>query len=369
MKYKVSIVGAIDKGGLTGHTNPKIFLYQKALNELNFDVSLFSTKIKKIFFIKIIFNILSAFRFGDTVIFMLGGAGCRKLSPLIIFLNKFYKKRIILNPFGTGTLNPLLKNKDINFVHDFISEKKFGNLKDGKLGKVLDKYDLIMLETQTLIDCYRKFYNLNNLFLVTNFRFCTTATTIENNYDNKALKIIFLSRVAEEKGILELMETINFLNSSKNQIFLLDIFGNIHLDEDSLTRFNNMIKDSRNYINYRGIVPNDKVQQVIKKYDLSCLPTKAGEGAPGFIIESLIAGVPVLTSSYSQVYDLISDNTNGFIFKLGDFTSLKNKLVYLAENKNQLFFMRENVLKSGERFTFDFIKNDLVFCVTGEKIK
>ena len=47
------------------------------------------------------------------------------------------------------------------------------------------------------------------------------------------------------------------------------------------------------------------------------------EGAPGFIIESLIAGVPIITSSFSQVNDLINDEVEGLIFELGNTDSLK----------------------------------------------
>lgn len=367
MKYKVSIVGAIDKGGLTGHTNPKIFLYKQSLENLGFEVSLFSTKISKIFFIKILFNIISAFKYGDSILFMLGGAGCRKLTPFIVFFNKFFKKRIILNQYGTGPINPLLKNKDINFVYNFINKKDFGGIKDYRLGKKLAKYDLIMLETNTLMECFRSFYKLNNLVLLTNFRFNTCAADIDVKRDCNMIKIIFLSRIEEKKGILDLMAIINSLNSSGKYNLYLDIFGKMHLDEETLTKFNLLIKNSNSRIAYNGVVSNDKVQSLIKKYDLSCLPTKYGEGAPGFIIESLIAGTPVLSSSYSQVKDLINDNVNGFVFCQGDNDSLKSKLIYICENQNILSDMRKQAAESGKKLTFDFIKEDLVDCIIGIK--
>ena len=75
MKRKVSIVGAINIKALQGKTSPKIFIYRDAFEELGFETKLFSTNVKKIFFLQLIKNIKKAFIYGDTVVFMLGGKG------------------------------------------------------------------------------------------------------------------------------------------------------------------------------------------------------------------------------------------------------------------------------------------------------
>ena len=53
-----------------------------------------------------------------------------------------------------------------------------------------------------------------------------------------------------------------------------------------------------------------------------------------FLIESLIAGVPIITSSFSQVANLVTDKVEGLIYELGNTEQLKKKYnMYLTIKK------------------------------------
>jgi glycosyltransferase involved in cell wall biosynthesis len=372
MKRKVSIVGAIIIKALQGKTSPKIFIYRDAFEELGFETKLFSTNVKKIFFLQLIKNIKKAFIYGDTVVFMLGGKGSRQLLSLILYFKRKYKKRILLVPFGIGPLNPLLAKKDPVFVYNFINKNEFKNVKDKKVGLKLAKFDNILVQTATLKKCFETFYSIDNVKILHNCRFATHLPDFKiTNSGHKSLKMIYISRITEEKGVLDLMRSVQELNTApEGYNITLDMYGANHLENLSRELFFNLIKESNDKMRYLGTLPNDQVIDTIRKYEVSCLPTKhIGEGAPGFIIESLIAGVPIITSSFSQVNDLINDEVEGLIFELGNTDSLKNSILKLLNKKEIVTKMSKNALKTGQQYTFEYNEERIKTLIIGGTIQ
>lgn len=366
-RKRVSIVGSINATGLQGITNPKIFIFTQALEKAGFEINFFTTGLKKTRILRLLINIRNAFKYGDSIVFMLGGNGCRKLLSLILFFKRIYKKRIILNPFGTGPLNPLLAKKDPIFVFNFINKNDFQGIKDDRIGKKLSKFECIMLETEILKQCYENFYKLKNVVIVPNLRFVPSISNFKLvDSGNKSLKIIYISRVTETKGILDLMLIINELNNDVYNVFL-DIYGTIHLSESSHSLFLKLLDESKGKMRYLGTIPNDQVIDTIRKHEISCLPTRHnGEGAPGFLIESLIAGVPIISSSFSQVSNLVTDEVDGYIYELGNNEDLKKKILFVLNNKKILFKLSENAIKKGSRFTFEYNKENIRKYISGE---
>lgn len=367
LKRKVSIVGSVKKTGLQGKTHPKIFIFRDAAEKLGFETKFFSTAVSKVRILKLINNFRKAFKYGDTIIFFLGGNGSRKLLGLILFFNRIYKKRIILNPFGTGPLNPLLVKKDATQVFNFINKNDFQDIKDDRIGKKLSKFDCILVQTAILKRCYEKFYNIENVVIAPNLRFASSSSSLKLvNTGDYCLNIIFISRVTETKGILDLMSIVNELNQNKLYNVSLNIYGTKHLSEESNFKFLELLEGSEGKIQYLGTIPNEQVIDTIRKHEISCLPTRHnGEGAPGFLIESLIAGVPIITSSFSQVANLVTDKVEGLIYELGNTEQLKEKIQYVLNNKEILNKLSANALLKGKTFTFEYNKEIIKNYITG----
>ncbi|MCR5185108.1 MAG: glycosyltransferase [Bacilli bacterium] len=362
---RISIIGPIKQNAKEGKTNPKIFIYQSAFEKLGYETKLFSTSLSKIKVFKLLSNIKQALRYGDSIVLMLGGNACRKLLKLILFFNKKRKKRLILCPFGTGPLNPILSGKSPELVNDFIMERNFHGIKDERMKKTLSKIDCVVAQNDILKRCFVEFYELNNVKVLPNFRMHSEMKEISKNYKERS--IVFISRVVKEKGILDLIKVVSEINSDKKdeEKIHLCIYGEKHLNSEEDALFNSLLSDT---IKYYGPIPNELVPQTISNYAFSCLPTKHnGEGTPGFIVESLIAGVPVIASSYSQVSSILTDGYDGIIFKLGDYNDLKAKLCNALADKLVIDQYHKNAFESGQKYLFENNKNIIKEIIEGKK--
>lgn len=359
---KVSIVGPIKENAKKGQTNPKIFLYQKSLEKMGYETRLFSTALPKYKIISLYKNFKNALKYGDSIFLMFGGNACRKLISPLLHLNKKYKKRLILCPFGTGPLNPLLRNKSVEFTNKFINELNFGYLNDKKVEKNLKKLDCVVLQNDVLNRCFASFYHLSNTKVLRNFR---EPDLNECNYNYKDRSIIFISRVVKEKGILDLMQIVDSINKvSNDKKLLLDIYGEKKFEDNDNALFNSLLS---NEIKYFGPIPNNQVQRIISEHAVSCLPTRHnGEGTPGFIIESLLAGVPIIVSSFSQVNSIVKDSYDSVVFNICDLDDLKNKLIDLIYDKKKINKYRENAFNSGKQYTFESNIHDIKLIVEGK---
>ena len=346
---KISLVGPIKENAKEGKTNPKIFIYQSAFEKMGYETRLFSTSLPKIRVFTLLKRIIESLKYGDTVLLMFGGNASRKLTGLFLRLNKKYKKRLVLCPFGTGPLNPLLSHEDADTVDLFINKLDFGKIKDDKMAKKLHQLDLVVVQNNILKQCFEKFYGLTNVFVLPNFR-RRDVNSLISNYKKKS--IVYVSRIVEEKGIIDLIKVISLINSSgTNEKIYLDIYGEMHLYDDSMRFFNSNLNE---YIKYYGTIPNGNVQKIISSHAISCLPTKyGGEGTPGFLIESLLAGVPIVVSSFSQVNSLIKDGFDGLVFKMNDINDLHSKIISIIFDDTKIMAMRKNAFQTGESYLLE----------------
>jgi len=77
------------------------------------------------------------------------------------------------------------------------------------------------------------------------------------------------------------------------------------------------------------------------------------EGFAGAIIDSFIAGVPVLSSYWSNGREIINDGMTGFFFEMGNQKELEKKLAFIIENKDILKDMRKNCVEEAKKYHVD----------------
>ena len=145
------------------------------------------------------------------------------------------------------------------------------------------------------------------------------------NREDSALRVIFLSRIAREKN-LDL--AIRVLQRVKSKV-VFDIYGPI-ADAQYWAECQRLIADLPPNVvaRYRGIVAADDVMRVFAQYDLFLLPT-GGEGYGHVIVESLLAGTPVLISRETLWRDLASAAL-GWDVDLGDLDIFVARIEELA---------------------------------------
>lgn len=353
---KIAIIGnnasnlSINDGGRL-----KIRLYSNLLKKEGYDVDIIDLNKWKFHIFKTIRKIRKSIKNKEKIIVMAGPNGCRYIIPIVNYLNRKRESTIVFCPLGVGTIDFLLKKLDPLKVNDFITCKNFNGIRDEKMGKILSDFQYIVVQNESLKHCYEKFYNLSNVVVLKNFRYFPNETYKFTNINN-TLKMVYYSRVCENKGIFDLIKAINEIDSSISTNISLDIYGDIQCDDK-----NDFLGKQTKNIKYCGIIKQEDSVKMLSNYDLFVLPTKYhGEGTPGSLIESFIAGTPVLVSSYSQAKDLIKEGFNGFIFKINDVESLKSKIIEISKMIGIVRSMRKNVLDFSKIFLYESNKNDFL---------
>lgn len=127
--------------------------------------------------------------------------------------------------------------------------------------------------------------------------------------NNKCMRFVFLSRINPTKGCEEIVESARQLNRIGYQDkFRIDFYGAI---DKCYASFPESIKGIPN-VSYNGFLDLTNIDGYNKlaEFDMMLFPTYwDGEGFPGVIIDSYIAGVPVLASDWSLNCDYVNEET------------------------------------------------------------
>jgi len=112
-------------------------------------------------------------------------------------------------------------------------------------------------------------------------------------------RFVFLSLVRPTKGIHELIAAGERLGKE----IIIDVYGPFF---DGLTE---EVFKGLQRVRYRGVVAPGKAISVLRDYDALVLPTYwQGEGYPGIVIEAFAAGIPVVTTRWKCIPEIVDDS-------------------------------------------------------------
>lgn len=171
----------------------------------------------------------------------------------------------------------------------------------------------VFFQTNYLLD---KFKWLNNTEFFPTIRDYLPRSYARNNFGRR---FVFISHVKEVKGVNILLKTIQKLSEN----YTVHFYGakiDYYPPEDLYDIF---IKC------YKGSLSSDAVIPTLNKYDVLVLPTyHEGEGYPGIIIEAYSQGIPVITTRWRAIPEIVEDNKTGFLVEPGSVNDL-----YFAINR------------------------------------
>jgi len=169
------------------------------------------------------------------------------------------------------------------------------------------------------------------------------------------IKLVFFSRVCKEKGIelaMQCVERIN--NDNKKILFSLDIYGPIKKEYKS--RFTQILNKTGHVISYKGILQTEKnkTYHILSQYDLMIFPTyHPGEGFPGAIIDSLIAGIPIIASDWQYNNEIVRARQIGRLFKTNNLDDLMETLIWFNYHINEIEIMKKNCINEAKKYHVD----------------
>lgn len=311
--FGVSLSNFVLKNGLLkkGHS---VAIVNTAGGE-KIDAEVGSFDIRKLSFIKCYGSLYKIFK-ADIVYCTTGQTffGIIKYAPFVI-LAKLLGKKTVVHVKG-GFLKHSYENMSV--------------FKKRLTKYVLSSYSLGIVLSKSLRNLLEAFLPEDKIFVQHNFiqdELLIPQNQILELKKHDELKIIYLSNLMKEKGIVELLDALDLLK--KNEIpFKAKIAGHIPKDgQDVLERMARM--DSLEYL---GVVKKESKTNLLSWGNVFCLPTYYNmEGQPISIIEAMGFGNIILTTKHAGIPDICSEKNGVFVTKR-DVSSIYNQLEYLSNN-------------------------------------
>lgn len=203
-----------------------------------------------------------------------------------------------------------------------------------------------------------------NVFVIPN-----TVDNLFKNIDRKNLsktpQVLFFGHLTKAKGFTDIVKVIPKVASKFPEVKFL-FCGNIRRGEPGV-KYNQITKErivyedpfdvesqilnseyKNNYQNL-GIVSGDEKLKLLKESWLFILPSYS-EGFSRSVLESMAAGIPILTTPVGANKDVIKNDYNGVLINPGDLKSMEDNLIRLLGDQK----LRDKLSHNG-KLTF---KND-----------
>lgn len=263
-----------------------------------------------------------------SIMFNAASNGAFYVSPFIYFYTKLWSKKYIFRMFG-GNLVDLLESKNSLIVKLFF--------------RTTIKSNLIYVETKYLLS-YLKNYN-SNVKWFPNVR--KIDKVWKKNTDSYDKRFVFISHVKKSKGVGELISVFSQLNQS----YTIDLYGP---EKDDILKESRLSKNVR----YKGALEPRKVLKILANYDVLILPTyHEGEGYPGIIIEAFSQGIPIITTNWKSIPEIVN-NDLGILIEPKSTIDLKKAIEYFNNSNYEKF--SKNALKQFEIFDSDKVNNSII---------
>ncbi|MDN6640833.1 MAG: glycosyltransferase [Tetragenococcus sp.] len=190
-----------------------------------------------------------------------------------------------------------------------------------------DQLDGIVLLTESQKKDVSRDYNLNNLFVNSNF---IEVPDIMNDYNDSKQKIVgMVSRLVENKGfdyLIKVAKTIT--NVHEDVSFHIYGEGEYRSKIEELIHENNLEKN----VELKGYTTEPN--KVISQFDC-VISTSQVEGQGLSIIEAMLQQKPVVVFDVNYgPSDFVKHNQNGFLIENQDINKMAESIVYLLENKS-----------------------------------
>jgi glycosyltransferase involved in cell wall biosynthesis len=267
----------------------------------------------------------------STIIFLLSQNGRKIFYPLFFICKQLIPIKIFQIVIGGALDRQVLKRKqwvyflnsfNANFVETIAMKQRLNSL------------------------------NVRNVIMLPNCKKITVLSIRELRTEfQKPFPICTYSRVMEEKGIEDAIEaTVKINTNSKQVLFHLDIIGKV--DQKYEKRFYEIINQSPDYIQYKGVIPSDHSVETLKNYFLLLFLTYwENEGFAGCIIDAFSAGLPVVASNWGGNSEIITEGKTGRIVPVHDQERLISILQEYAEDPGAVMIMKQNCVNEARKYS------------------
>lgn len=138
--------------------------------------------------------------------------------------------------------------------------------------------------------------------------------------------ILYFGRVHRSKGILTLIEAA---------VPLTDVPIYIVGDGEAMSEVQHIIEQNGcKHIHLLGFKQGDELRELIRNSICTVLPSEWYENCPMSVLESYAYGKPVIGADIGGIPELIVDGVDGFLVPSGEPETLRDRLLWMYEHKD-----------------------------------
>jgi len=265
--------------------------------------------------------------FKTDVIFLNSSRGGTKfLVPILFVLARLMNRKFVFRPFGGD-------------IKDYTAS--YGRVQKWIFKNTVLKADIFFLQTKELMQFYEKTAS-NIIQLPTSRKRALEELQRKDRQYRK--RFVFLGFVNEFKGIDHLLEAAKILGDS----YTVHIYGPL-IQEKYKQLF------TGDHENYKGVLKKEEVLKKLSTYDVLVLPTYyEGEGYPGAIIEAYSLGMPIISTKWKAIPEIVQDTKTGFLIAPNSTSALVDAIeTFTTENYPELSAQAYNYFL--EKFDVDAV--------------
>lgn len=168
---------------------------------------------------------------------------------------------------------------------------------------------------------------------------------LNNRLSLEKLSVTFVGRLIKEKGLIQLVQAVEELNSEGIDIELRIIGDGPLYKEIEAKNVANVI--------LLGRLQQAEVMSVLKNSDIFCLPSDS-EGFPTSVLEAILCGTYVITAPYGGAKEIISSEEYGDVMLDNTSESIKKSIKNAVSLGERRHIIEQNVYQRFmKEFTWD----------------
>lgn len=163
--------------------------------------------------------------------------------------------------------------------------------------------------------------------------------------------VLYVGRIMEIKGVLELMQAIVSIPDEHVKLLML---GSANSGKWAYSPYERNVRklsrQNRARILYTGYVDNAEVYRYAAASDIQCLPTLVEEAAPLVVLESMAEGIPLLVTDTGGVAEYVGRDTALLIARENLVENLKTAILDLQAHPDLRKQMSQRARARSKRY-------------------
>jgi len=262
--------------------------------------------------------------------------------PDIVHINSSLEPKSYWRDIAYLLVARMLGRKVVYQVHGGALPEEFfaGNaFLTGVLRRVLSLPDVVVLLAQVELDAYQRFVPKQRLVVAANA--IDAGSLVTKPIKSKSagpLQLVYLGRLAWNKGIYEAIEALGILVKVGRDL-VLTIAGNG--PEEAAIRQRVAELGLSEQVRFPGPLFGEAKDALWAASDIFVFPTFHREGLPYALLEAMAAGAVPITTRVGGIPDVMRDGVHGLLIEAKDPAGLARAIARLDDDRDALTRMAE----------------------------